>query len=72
MQDRLYSVKSACEFYGGDISPWTIYAWLSQGKIQRTKVGSRTFIRESELVKMIHEGGKSPAAPRKQKDARQW
>ena len=59
--DKLYSVSDAAEFLGG-VSPWTIHAWLSQGRLRRTKVGSRTMIRESELAKVIDDGGKSPSA----------
>ncbi len=58
--DSLLSVSEAARRLGG-ISKWTIYAWLSQGKLLRTKVGKRTMIRESELEKVIQEGGKSPA-----------
>lgn len=61
--DNLLSVKESARRLGG-ISPWTIYAWLSQGRLQRTKVGSRTMIRESELQKVIDVGGKSPAPMR--------
>jgi len=43
----------------GAISKWTVHAWLSQGKLRRTKVGGRTMIRESELAKVIQDGGKS-------------
>lgn len=66
--DRLYSVPDAAEFLGG-ISRWTIHAWLSQGKLQRTKVGGRTMIRESELKKVIEDGGKSPSPRRKKADS---
>jgi excisionase family DNA binding protein len=58
--DRLYSVSDAAKVLGG-ISKWTVHAWLSQGKMQRTKVGGRTMIRESELQKVIQDGGKSPS-----------
>jgi excisionase family DNA binding protein len=54
------SVEEAARRLGG-VSKWTIYAWLSQGRLQRTKVGGRTMIRESELEKVIQDGGKSPA-----------
>jgi excisionase family DNA binding protein len=62
-EDRLFSVVQAAEWLGG-ISKWTIHAWLSKGRLQRTKVGGRTMIRESELAKMIEDGGKS-AGPRR-------
>ena len=61
--DVLFSVDEAAKRLGG-ISKYTVHAWLSQGKLQRTKVGGRTMIRESELARVIHEGGKSPAPNR--------
>ena len=48
--ERLLSVEEAARALGG-ISKWTIHAWPSQGRMQRTKVGGRTMIRESELLK---------------------
>jgi excisionase family DNA binding protein len=56
--DSLLSVEEAARRLGG-LSKYTIHAWLSQGKLRRTKVGSRTMIRESELARVIEEGGKS-------------
>jgi excisionase family DNA binding protein len=64
--ESLYSVEEAAKRLGG-ISKWTIHAWLSQGRLQRTKVGGRTMIRESELHKVIEDGGKSPAPRRERK-----
>lgn len=61
--DNLLSIEEAAKRLGG-ISKWTVHAWLSQGKLQRTKVGGRTMIRESELQKVIEDGGKSPAPKR--------
>jgi excisionase family DNA binding protein len=61
--ENLLSVEEAARRLGG-ISKWTVHAWLSQGKLQRTKVGGRTMIRESELQKVIEDGGKS-SAPRR-------
>jgi excisionase family DNA binding protein len=61
--DSLLSIKEEAQRLGG-ISKWTVHAWLSQGRLQRTKVGSRTMIRESELQKVIEDGGKSPAPGR--------
>lgn len=55
--DQLLSVDEAAKRLGG-LSKWTVHAWLSQGKLRRTKVGGRTMIRESELAKVIQEGGK--------------
>jgi len=59
MHDALLSVTEAAKRLGG-ISKWTVHSWLSKGKLQRTKVGGRTMIRESELAKVVEDGGKSP------------
>lgn len=58
MVDHLHSIESAAKFLG-NISPWTIRAWLSDGKLVRTKAGRRTLIRESELLKVLDDGPKS-------------
>ena len=58
--ERLFSVEEAAQQLGG-LSKYTIHAWLSSGRLRRTKVGSRTMIRESELERVIRDGGKSPA-----------
>ena len=59
--ENLLSVEDAARKLGG-LSKYTIHAWLSSGKLRRTKVGSRTMIRESELQRVIEDGGKSPSA----------
>lgn len=66
-EDRLFSVKDAATYLGG-LSPYTISAWLSQGKLRRVKVGSRTMLRQSDLDKLIAagDGGKSAGRPRPQ------
>jgi excisionase family DNA binding protein len=66
--DNLLSIEEAARRLGG-LSKWTLHAWLSKGRLQRTKVGSRTMIRESELQKVIEDGGKSPA-PRRADESR--
>ena len=64
--ENLLSVEEAARRLGG-ISKWTVHAWLSQGKLHRTKVGRRTMIRESELQRVIRDGGKSLAPTRRNK-----
>ena len=49
---KLYSVEDAAVFLGG-LSKYTIHAWLSKGRLRRTKVGTRTMIRESDLQAFI-------------------
>ena len=46
--EELISVEEAARRLGG-ISKWTVHSWLSQGKLERTKVGRRPMIRASEL-----------------------
>jgi excisionase family DNA binding protein len=58
--EKLYSIEDAAKALGG-LSPGTITVWLSKGKIQRTKVGRRTMIAESELQRILEVGGVSPA-----------
>jgi excisionase family DNA binding protein len=41
--DELFSVAETARRLGG-VSPWTVYSWLSQGRLRRTKVGSRTMV----------------------------
>ena len=53
-RDSLLSIDEAARQLGG-ISRWTVAAWLSSGKLRRTKVGRRTMIRESELQKVIQD-----------------
>lgn len=56
--EKLYSINETARALGG-ISRHTVKAWLSQGKLQRTKVGNRTMIAESELLRIIDKGGVS-------------
>lgn len=64
--EELLSVNEFARRAGG-LSPFTIHAWLSSGKLRRTKLGRRTMIRESELLRLIEEGDgrKSPGRPRR-------
>jgi hypothetical protein len=61
--DELLSVEAFAQRCGG-LSKYTIHAWLSQGRIRRTKLGSRTMIRLSELDRIVEDGGKSRARSR--------
>ena len=63
---KLYSIESAAEFLGG-LSPWTIRAWLSQGRLTRVKVGSRTMVCEAELIAMAKPETPAQAAARNSK-----
>ena len=53
--ETLFSVRQAAKVLG-EISPWTVYAWVSQGKLKKVKIGGRTMIAASELERFIAEG----------------
>jgi excisionase family DNA binding protein len=57
---KLYTVEGAATFLGG-ISKWTVHAWLAKGKLRRTKVGSRTMIRETDLEAFVAACNPEPA-----------
>jgi excisionase family DNA binding protein len=60
--ERLFSVEEAAIRLGG-LSKYTIHAWLSSGKLRRTKIGSRTMIKESDLQGFITGCNPESSAP---------
>jgi excisionase family DNA binding protein len=66
--ETLLSVEEAARRLGG-ISKWTIHSWLSQGKLQRTKVGARTMISEHDLRKFIQSCNAEPISPQRKSGA---
>jgi len=54
MTNALLSVEQAAERLGG-VSKWSIYSWLSQGRLAKTKVGSRVMISECDLQAFLTE-----------------
>lgn len=61
MSQALLSVEQAAQRLGG-VSRWSIYAWLSQGRIRKTKVGSRVMIGESDLQAFVAGCNQEPPA----------
>jgi excisionase family DNA binding protein len=51
--DKLLSVEKAALVLG--VSPWTVRAWITQGRLGSAKLGSRRLIRESEIERLIKE-----------------
>jgi hypothetical protein len=51
LDEELYTVPDGAKQL--QVSPWTLWKALSDGEIMRTKVRGRTFIRASELRKLI-------------------
>jgi Helix-turn-helix domain len=54
IEDPVYPVREACVMLGG-ISPWTLASWFSRGIARRTKVGRRTMVRRSEIMRLIKD-----------------
>jgi len=52
MTQALLSVEQAAQRLGG-VSRWSIYSWLSQGRLRKTKVGSRVMIAEADLLAFL-------------------
>ena len=50
--ERYFSVHDAARMLGG-VSIWTVRAWLSQGRLQRTKIGRRTMVSETALENFV-------------------
>jgi excisionase family DNA binding protein len=50
----LVTTKEAAELLR--VSPWTISAWLSQGKLRRVKAGGRTLISKTDLEAFLRPG----------------
>lgn len=51
VEDRLVSIKDAAAILA--ISPWTVRAWVTQGKISSAKLGARRLIPESEINRLL-------------------
>jgi excisionase family DNA binding protein len=49
--DDLVTTKEAAQLLR--VSPWTISAWLSQGKLRRIKAGGRTLISKADLETFV-------------------
>lgn len=65
INERLLSIPEFAARLGG-ISPATVHTWLCIGRfgLERTKVGRRTMLRESELLKVINVSAKPRSCAR--------
>jgi excisionase family DNA binding protein len=60
MPQVLLSVEEATRRLGG-VSRWTVYAWMSQGRLRKTKVGRRVMISERDLEAFIDRCNPEPS-----------
>jgi excisionase family DNA binding protein len=50
MRTEIYSIASAArDFFGGQISPWTLRSWIRLGKLRSYKAGSRVILKREDL-----------------------
>jgi excisionase family DNA binding protein len=63
LSEPLYTVREAAE--QTRLAYWTIWDLLKKGRLMRTKVAGKTFIRESELRKLIVDEVNPKSAPGK-------
>ncbi len=56
----LVTTKEAAELLR--VSPWTVSAWLSQGKLRRVKAGGRTLIAKADLERFLRRSGEPESA----------
>ena len=67
MAQVLLSVEEAAQKLGG-VSRWSVYAWMSQGRLRKTKVGSRVMVAEGDLEAFIAQCNPESPAPRRERD----
>ncbi len=53
--EELYTVREASELQRLGLKYWTLWDLLKKGRLVRTKVGHRTYIRRSEVERLIEE-----------------
>ena len=52
--EELFSVAETAQKLGG-ISPWTVRAWISQGRLEKTKVGARTMVSVRAMREFLNQ-----------------
>lgn len=50
--DKLYAVHDAAGELG-NVSVWAIYKWFGEGRLKRTKIGSRSMVKGADLQAFI-------------------
>ena len=65
LRERLISPQQFADRLS--ISRWTIYSWLSEGRIEFVKLGRLVRIPERELDRIIREGSREAVIPEVQK-----
>jgi hypothetical protein len=67
LNEPFYTVREASQLTR--LAYWSIWDLIKRGKIMKTKVAGKTFIRESELKKLVVDVPAQPRPSRKRKVA---
>jgi excisionase family DNA binding protein len=59
---ELHSVEETARRLGG-VSVWSVYSWLSQGRLRKTKIGSRVMVAETDLQAFVAACNPKSAVP---------
>lgn len=57
---KLLSIQAAAELLS--ISPWTVRAYVRQGKLRAVRIGRRVLLQEEEIQRLITSGLNNPQA----------
>jgi excisionase family DNA binding protein len=61
MNEQVFSIASAArDFFGGQISPWTLRSWIRTGRLRAFKAGARVLIKRNDLEAFMREREISP------------
>lgn len=64
--EQLLSIERTAEMLS--VSPWTVRAWITQGRLGSAKLGSRRLVPQSEIEKLISDAS-VPALPEHTEEA---
>jgi hypothetical protein len=67
LTEPLYTVSEAAELPWLRLKAWTLWDLMKRGELVRTKVAGKTFIRESELQKLIRDEKNVPVESRRKR-----
>jgi excisionase family DNA binding protein len=68
MIEQLENIESAARALS--LSPWTIRAYIRQGKIHAVRIGRRVLLEQQELQRLIDEGRSYEPAHRRPRSGR--
>jgi excisionase family DNA binding protein len=66
MIEPLQSIESAAKTLS--LSPWTVRAYIRQGKIRPVRIGRRVLIESQEIDRIVEEGRANITVPARPRD----